>query len=92
MRPVDMSRAEASALVQRIIDVDYVSDDEVDDWLDRLDRALGCPSGHVSGLIVWPPESPHPSVTTQRSMTITSARRRRRRQECEEEAARWEAC
>ncbi|MFF9031489.1 e9imm peptide [Streptomyces iakyrus] len=51
-----MSRAEASALVQRIIDVDYVSDDEVDDWLDRLDRTLGCPSGHVSGLIFWPPE------------------------------------
>jgi hypothetical protein len=25
-------------------------------WLDRLDKALACPSGHVSDLIFWPPE------------------------------------
>jgi hypothetical protein len=53
---VDLSRAEAAALVQRIMDADYASDDEVDNWLDWLDRALGCSSGHVSGLIFWPPE------------------------------------
>ncbi|MGW6741558.1 e9imm peptide [Streptomyces sp. NPDC055025] len=51
-----MSRAEAVALVQRVMDAGCASDDEVDGWLDRLDRALACPSGHVSGLIFWPPE------------------------------------
>ncbi|MFD5652988.1 e9imm peptide [Streptomyces sp. NPDC127039] len=52
----EMSRAKAVALVQRIMDADYASDDEVDSWLDALDRALGCPSGHVGDLIFWPPE------------------------------------
>ncbi|WP_372462092.1 bacteriocin immunity protein [Streptomyces endocoffeicus] len=52
---MEMSRAEAVALVQRIMDADYASEDEVDSWLDLLDRALGCPTGHTSGLIFWPP-------------------------------------
>ncbi|WP_225080028.1 e9imm peptide [Streptomyces sp. CoT10] len=56
MSAVEMSRTEAAALVQRIMDADYASEEEVDGWLDRLDRALVCPSGHVSGLIFWPPE------------------------------------
>jgi hypothetical protein len=56
MSAVEMSRAEAVALVQRIMQADYASDDEVDGSLDRLDRALACPSGHVSDLISWPPE------------------------------------
>ncbi|MEU1214283.1 e9imm peptide [Streptomyces sp. NPDC005791] len=56
MSAVELSRAEAVALVQRIIEADYSSEDQVDDWLDSLDRALLCPSGHVSGLILWPPE------------------------------------
>lgn len=58
----ELSRAEAVALVQRIIEADHSSEDQVNDddqvneWLDSLDRALSCPSGHVSGLIFWPPE------------------------------------
>ncbi|MFE2875149.1 e9imm peptide [Streptomyces roseus] len=56
MSAVEMSRAEAVALVQRIMDMDYASDDEMAGWMDRLDRVLACPSGHVSGLIFWPPE------------------------------------
>ncbi|MEU0657399.1 bacteriocin immunity protein [Streptomyces albogriseolus] len=56
MGAVEMTRAEAVALVQRIMEADYSSDDEVDGWLDRLDRALACPSGCVSDLIFWPPE------------------------------------
>lgn len=52
----EMHRAEAVVLVQRIMDADYASDDEVDGWLNSLDRALACPSGHVRGLIFWPPE------------------------------------
>ncbi|MEY2227034.1 e9imm peptide [Streptomyces sp. BF23-19] len=52
----EMSRTEAVALVQRVMDADYASEDEADGWLDGLDRALACPSGHVSGLIFWPPE------------------------------------
>ncbi|WP_413796873.1 e9imm peptide [Streptomyces iranensis] len=51
-----MSRAEAVALVQRIMDADYTSDGEADSWLDLLDRALVCPAGHVTGLIFWPPD------------------------------------
>ncbi|MFC8535756.1 e9imm peptide [Streptomyces sp. NPDC057249] len=51
-----MSRAEAVALVQRVMDAAYASDDEMTEALERLDRALACPSGHVSDLIYWPPE------------------------------------
>ncbi|MFH8737171.1 bacteriocin immunity protein [Streptomyces sp. NBC_01474] len=56
MGAVELSRAEAVALVQRIMEADYASEEEVNDWLDRLDRALACPSGHVSGLVFWPPQ------------------------------------
>jgi hypothetical protein len=56
MDAAEMSRAEAVALVQRIMDADCASEEEVDRWLDILDRALACPTGHVSGLIFWPPE------------------------------------
>ncbi len=55
MGDMKMSRAEAVVLVQRIMDADYDSEDEVDIWLDLLDQALVCPTGHVSGLIFWPP-------------------------------------
>jgi hypothetical protein len=44
MSAVEMSRADAVALVQRIMQADYDSDDEVDGWLDRLDRALASPT------------------------------------------------
>ncbi|MFD3481010.1 e9imm peptide [Streptomyces sp. NPDC058695] len=56
MGAVELSRAEAVALVQRILEADYASEGEVNDWLDRLARALACPSGHVSGLVFWPPQ------------------------------------
>ncbi|OWA21303.1 e9imm peptide [Streptomyces sp. CS057] len=55
MSTVGMSRAEAVALVQRILDADYASEEALDGWLDMLDRALSCPTGHVSDLIFWPP-------------------------------------
>ncbi|WP_181446679.1 e9imm peptide [Streptomyces sp. NTH33] len=51
-----MSRAQAVALVQRIMDADYASDEEVGNWLEMLGRVLACPPGHVSSLIFWPPE------------------------------------
>ncbi|APS23957.1 e9imm peptide [Streptomyces sp. Tue 6075] len=53
MSAVEMSRAEAVALVQRIMDVDHVSEEEANGWFDMLDRALACPNGHVSDLIFW---------------------------------------
>ncbi|GAB7101947.1 hypothetical protein JCM4814A_02610 [Streptomyces phaeofaciens JCM 4814] len=56
MRAMGMSRAEAVALVQRIMDMDDASDDDMAGLMDRLDRALACPSGHVRDLIFWPPE------------------------------------
>ncbi|MGC9410300.1 e9imm peptide [Streptomyces sp. BPPL-273] len=56
MAAVEMTRAGAVALVHRIMEADYASDDEMDGWLDRLDKALTCPSGYVSDLIFWPPE------------------------------------
>ncbi|MFG3056683.1 e9imm peptide [Kitasatospora sp. NPDC048239] len=49
-----MSLAEAVALVQRITNADYDRDDEVDGWLDQLDRSLMCPTGYVSNLIFSP--------------------------------------
>ncbi len=56
MGTVEMSRAEAGALVQRIMDADYASEEEVDIWLNLLDSALACPTGYISGLIFWPPD------------------------------------
>jgi hypothetical protein len=56
MSGVEMSGADAAALVQRIMHGDYASDDEVDGWLVTLDRSLGCPSGYVSDLIFCPSE------------------------------------
>ncbi|WP_205020840.1 bacteriocin immunity protein [Streptomyces sp. HB132] len=56
MRAVGLSRAEAITLVQRIMEADYASEDEANEWLDMLDRALVCPSGHVSDLVFWPLE------------------------------------
>ncbi|MGY1454802.1 e9imm peptide [Streptomyces sp. SS8] len=56
-----MSRTEAVALVQRIIDMDYADDGELDDWLERLDQALVCPAGHVGGP-VFHSEAPEPSA------------------------------
>ncbi|MCZ4602837.1 e9imm peptide [Streptomyces sp. Lzd4kr] len=55
MAAVEMSRAEAVALVQRVMDAGCASDNEVAGWLDRPGRALACPSGHVSDLVFWPP-------------------------------------
>ncbi|MEU0177038.1 e9imm peptide [Streptomyces massasporeus] len=55
MSAVGVNRAAAVALVQRIMQADYTSDDEMDAWLDSLDRSLACPSGHVRDLIFWPP-------------------------------------
>ncbi|MGW6793215.1 hypothetical protein [Streptomyces chartreusis] len=43
--------AEAVALVRRIMDAAYASDDEMDGWLNRLDRAFACRFGYVSDLI-----------------------------------------
>jgi hypothetical protein len=56
MGAMKIGRAEAVALVQRIMDAEYGSDEEVDRWLAVLDRSLACPAGHVSDLIFWPPE------------------------------------
>lgn len=74
-----MGREEAVALVQRIVDSDRAGDDEVDGWLDQLDRALGCPTGCVSGLIfrpkgpkfAWrsPPAAIHPASGLSRTPT-----------------------
>ncbi|MFJ9426438.1 e9imm peptide [Streptomyces sp. NPDC101249] len=54
MSAVEMGRAEAVVLAQRIMDADYVSEEQADSWLDVLDSVLACPGGHVSDLIFWP--------------------------------------
>lgn len=46
-----LTRDEAVALVQRIMDAEYADDGEAGRWLERLERAFGCPSGYVSDLI-----------------------------------------
>ncbi|MEV6775253.1 bacteriocin immunity protein [Streptomyces syringium] len=55
MDSAGMSRAQAVALVQRIMNADYTAENEADRWLDALDKALACPTGYVSDLIFWPP-------------------------------------
>ncbi|MEU9192602.1 bacteriocin immunity protein [Streptomyces hundungensis] len=62
MSVAELNRAEAVALVQRIMDADFDSEAEVDGCLDKLDRALACPSGYVSDLIFWPPRREHLSA------------------------------
>lgn len=49
-----MTRDEAVALVQRIMNVDYDDDAQVSQWCEMLGRALGCTAGYVSDLIFWP--------------------------------------
>ncbi|MFD9793732.1 e9imm peptide [Streptomyces sp. NPDC059070] len=55
MSMMGLSRAEAVALVQRIMNADSDSEAEVDGWLEKLDRAFVCPTGYVSDLIFWLP-------------------------------------
>ncbi|MGW6877733.1 e9imm peptide [Streptomyces xanthophaeus] len=51
MGAVELSRAEAVALVQRIMVADGLC------LRGRGERlALACPSGYVSGLVFWPPQ------------------------------------
>ncbi|MCG3039790.1 e9imm peptide [Streptomyces sp. S1A] len=56
-----MSQAEAVALVRRIIDTDHAGGRESNDWLERLDRAPVCPTGHAGGLTPHP-KGPEPSA------------------------------
>ena len=56
-----ITRETAVMLVQKVMNAECV-DDEMPRMLDQLDRALGCPSGYVSGLIFWP-EGPEPTAT-----------------------------
>ncbi|WP_370424230.1 e9imm peptide (plasmid) [Streptomyces sp. QH1-20] len=56
MNSAEICRAEAVALVQRIMNADYGAEEEADRWLAMLDQALACPAGFVSELIFWPPE------------------------------------
>ncbi|MFF2522953.1 e9imm peptide [Streptomyces liangshanensis] len=62
-----MTHAAAVALVQRIMDADHAGEAELAGWLDALDKAFACPSGHVRDLIFWPEppersEPPEPSA------------------------------
>jgi hypothetical protein len=63
---VVMARETAVALVQKVMDADCAEDAE-EQILEELDRALGCPSGYVSGLIFWPkgPEATAAEVVDQ---------------------------
>ncbi|MFI2206645.1 e9imm peptide [Streptomyces sp. NPDC020192] len=56
-----MDRDAAIALVQEIMNGGC--SDEADDrvLLEKLDRAFGCPTGYVNGLIFWP-RGPEPTA------------------------------
>ncbi|MGW6916920.1 e9imm peptide [Kitasatospora sp. NPDC054939] len=58
-----MTREDAVAVVQRIMDADYADAAEAHRALEALDRALGCPSGYVSDLIFWPDGSAPTAAT-----------------------------
>lgn len=49
-----MDRDVAVALVQKIMNGGRADQAEDQLLLEQLDRAFGCPTGHVSGLIFWP--------------------------------------
>lgn len=55
-----LSRAEAIALVRRIMAGDYVSETEADAWVESLKRSLGCP--HVTDLIFYPGDRGAPTA------------------------------
>ncbi|MFG1806465.1 e9imm peptide [Streptomyces sp. NPDC049040] len=56
-----MTRETAVALVQDVMNVEY-DEDEMERVLDELDKALGCPTGHVGGLIFWPKDGLEPTA------------------------------
>lgn len=52
---MDLNRAEAISLVQRIMDGEYADERELNGWLEAIERSLVC--GSVSDLIFWPEEA-----------------------------------
>ncbi|MFJ8441673.1 e9imm peptide [Kitasatospora griseola] len=56
-----MDRGTAVATVQKIMAADCPDDAELAQALEMLDRAFGCPTGYVSGLIFWP-KGPEPTA------------------------------
>lgn len=64
-----MARARETAVMPagKVMDADYADEAEAVQVLEALDRALGCPSGHVSDLIFWPkgPETTAAEVVDQ---------------------------
>jgi hypothetical protein len=48
--------------MQKVMDVEY-DEDETAGVLDRLDGALACPTGYVSGLILWPNDGRESTAT-----------------------------
>lgn len=56
-----MTHETAVTLVQKVMNADY-DEDETQRVLDELDRALGCPTGYVAGLIFWPKDGQEPTA------------------------------
>lgn len=56
-----MDRDAAIAMVQTIMNGGYSDEAEDRLLLEQLDKALGCPTGYVSGLIFWP-KGPEPTA------------------------------
>ncbi|WP_439679312.1 e9imm peptide [Embleya sp. MST-111070] len=56
-----MARETAVAMVQEVMDSVHADDAEFARVTEKLDQALGCPSGYVSSLIFWP-EGPEPTA------------------------------
>ena len=52
--PASLRLRRAVAMVERIMSADYADDAEAGTRFEELDRAFGCPSGYVAGLIFWP--------------------------------------
>lgn len=56
-----MDREAAVTLVQKIMNGGCPNEAEDHLLLEQLDRALGCPTGYISGLIFWP-KGPEPTA------------------------------
>ncbi|MFF6904085.1 e9imm peptide [Streptomyces hydrogenans] len=61
MTAVVRARETAVVTARKVMDADYADEAEAVQVLEALDRALGCPSSHVSDLIFWP-KGPEPTA------------------------------
>ncbi|MEV6195284.1 e9imm peptide [Streptomyces sp. NPDC051920] len=66
-KPRDMDREEALSLVRRLMNADFMDEEEAGEALTRLERGLACP--HISDYIYGDPAEPTAEQIVDRALT-----------------------